>query len=116
MSMRVRPRSPPSVRPPNQGLLQRPGEQRPANWALEQPAASLEEIQHILGIQDQEGVRCFARRDGGASAYCTSNGGASNEEAVQLARVLGIPLPAEALPLRDKVLFLGPAVRKYSNL
>jgi hypothetical protein len=67
----------------------------------------------MLGIQD---VRCFARRDGQASAYCTRNGGNNNEEAVQIAKALGIPLPAESLPLRGGVLFLGPAIVKYSNL
>jgi len=77
--------------------------------------ASVEGIQRVLGVKE---LRCFSRRDGLASAYCCThgNGGQENAEALLIAKALGIQLPEEALPLRGRVLFLGPAVGKYSNL
>lgn len=118
--IRVRPCSPPPARPLSQGLLQHPSEQNAIACPLldvGSSSSSMETIKRVLGTKE---VRCFARRDGLASAYCGSGsataGASENDEALLIARHYGIPIPNEALPLTGSVLFLGPAVGNYSNL
>jgi len=117
--LRVRPCSPPAPRPLAHGLIQWP-EQSPAACPLllyhhQQP--SLDEIAQVLGTKY---VRCFARRDGLVSAYCSADTSTlttvNNEEAVEIAKAYGIPVPDEALPLRGAVLFWGASVGKLANL
>ena len=104
----VRPPSPPPA--PRLGILQRPDEEAATCHLLREP--SMDEIKQLLGTKQP--VRCFTRRDGLATAYCGCGGteAVDNQEALQMARTYGIPMPDEALPLRGTVLFLG----KLANL
>lgn len=70
--------------------------------SLQQIAVALGGAQHIV---------CHTRADGAMSAYCLARPGAEpeNAAAAAVAQACGISIPAEALPLRGPVLFLGPA-------